>query len=52
VKRDAGLNVSARQQIRNALYGNIIYDALDMQDYISFFNTTDPAVIKAVEVLK
>ena len=40
------------QQIRNALYGNIIYDALDMQDYISFFNTTDPAVIKAVEVLK
>jgi hypothetical protein len=38
--------------MRTALYGNIIYDALDMQDYISFINLTDPTVTKAIEVLK
>ena len=38
--------------MRQALYANIIYDALDMQDYLGFINTTDPAVIKAIEVLK
>ena len=38
--------------MRNALYGNIIYDALDMQDYITFINLTDPTVIKAIETLK
>ena len=52
VKRDNTLTVPARQQMRSALYGNIIYDALDMQDYITFINLTDPAVSKAIEVLK
>ena len=52
VKRDNKLSASARRQIRTVLYGNIIYDALDMQDYISFINLTDPTVSKAIEVLK
>ena len=52
VKRDYTLTAPARQQMRSALYGNIIYDALDMQDYITFINLTDPAVSKAIEVLK
>ena len=41
VKRDYTLTAPARQQMRSALYGNIIYDALDMQDYITFINLTD-----------
>ncbi len=52
VKRDKSLTTPARKQMRTALYGNIIYDALDMQDYISFINLTDPTVSKAIEVLK
>lgn len=52
VKRDDKLSAPARKQMRSALYGNIIYDALDMQDYISFINQTDPAISKAIEVLK
>ena len=38
--------------MRNAVYGNIIYDALDMEDYIAFINQSDPTVIKAIETLK
>ena len=52
VKRDYTLSAPARKQMRNALYGNIIYDALDMQDYISFINLSDPTVIKAIETLR
>ena len=52
VKRDYSLSAAALKQMRTALYGNIIYDALDMEDYISFFNLTDPAIQKAIEALK
>jgi len=38
--------------MRTALYSNIIYDALDMQDYIMFINMSDPAISKAIETLK
>lgn len=52
VKRNNSLTAPMRRQMRTALYGNIMYDALDMQEYISFFNLTDQTVIKAIEVLK
>ena len=52
VKRDYSLSAPARRQMRTAVYGNIIYDALDMQDYIAFINVTDPTVIEAVKALK
>lgn len=52
VKRDYSMSSKALTQMRTVLYGNIIYDALDMQDYISFINLSDPTVSKAIEVLK
>ena len=52
IKRDNTLNGQALKQMRIALYGNIIYDALDMEDYIAFINLTDPAVLKSIEALK
>ena len=52
IKKDNSMSAKAVKQMRTALYANIIYDALDMQDYISFLNLTDPAVQKSVEVLK
>ena len=52
VRKDRNLDGQALKQMRTALYGNIIYDAMDMQDYISFINQTDPAVQKAIETLQ
>lgn len=52
VKRNHRLSGPARKQMITALYGNIIYDALDMQDYISYINLSDPTIDKAIEVLK
>lgn len=52
IRKDNTLSAAARKQIRTAVFSNIIYDALDMQDYISFINLTDPAVQKAIETLK
>ena len=52
VKRNNRLSAPARRQMRTAVYGNIIYDALDMEDYIAFINETDPTILKAIETLK
>lgn len=52
VKRDYTLSAAARRQMKHALYANIIYDALDMDEYVQFFNTDDPTMQKAIEVLK
>ena len=52
VKKDPNMSDAAQKQMRTALYSNIIYDALDMQDYISFVNLSDPAISKAIEALK
>ena len=52
IKRDRNMSAQAQKQMRTALYGNIIYDALDMQDYIAFINQTDPAVLKSIETLQ
>lgn len=52
IKRDYSMTPAATKQMRNALYSNIIYDALDMQDYIMFINMSDPAIDKAIETLK
>lgn len=51
VKRDYGLSAAAGKQMRTAVYCNIIYDAMDMQEYIEFLNREDPAVIAATEAL-
>ena len=34
------------------LYGNIIYNMLDMEDYLKYLNQLDPTVLKALEVLE
>ena len=52
VRRDPGLKAAAMDQMRLAVYGSIIYDAMEMEDYIEFFNRTDVAVLRAVEELK
>ncbi len=34
------------------LYGNIIYNMLNMEEYLKFLNQSDPPVLKAIEVLE
>ena len=51
IKRDHSLSGPALKQMRTSLYGNIIYDSLDMEDYITFFNETDVTVQRAVSIL-
>ena len=50
-RRNLMLQKSRRLFERN-IYGSIIYNAREMQDYIQFLNEDDPAVLKALEVLR
>ncbi len=42
----------SRPLFERAIYGNIIYNALDMSEYIQFLNENDPTVLKAVDILE
>jgi carboxyl-terminal processing protease len=37
--------------MEDILYGNIIYNMLGMEEYVKYLNLTDPAVLKAVNIL-
>ena len=50
-RRNILINKSKKLFERN-LYGNIIYNMLDMEDYLKFLNQSDPTVLKALEVLE
>lgn len=51
IKRRNNLIRKSRAVMEDILYGNIIYNMLGMEEYIKYLNQTDPAVLKAVEVL-
>lgn len=42
----------SRTLFERAIYGNIIYNALDMNDYIEFLNEDDPTVLRAIDILE
>ena len=52
VKRRNNLIRKSRTLMEDILYGNIIYNMLGMEEYVKYLNLTDPAVLKAVEVLE
>ena len=51
VKRRNNLISKSRAVMEDILYGNIIYTMLGMEEYVKYLNLTDPAVLKAVEIL-
>ena len=51
VKRQNKLINQSRIVMEDILYGNVIYNMLGMEEYVKFLNLTDPAVLKAVEIL-
>ena len=50
-RRNLLMNKSKELFNRN-LYGNIIYNMLNMEEYLKFLNQSDPTVLKALEVLE
>ena len=52
IKRRNNLISQSRTLMEEILYGNIIYNIFGMQEYTQYLNLTDPAVLKAVEVLE
>ena len=50
-RRNILMNKSKTLFERN-LYGNIIYNMLNMEEYMKFLNQSDKTVLKAVEVLE
>lgn len=52
LKRRNNMLYKSRALFEEALYGNIIYNMLGMEEYIKYLNETDPAVLRAVEVLE
>ena len=51
IKRRNNLISKSRAVMEDILYGNIIYNMLGMEEYVKYLNQTDPAVLKAIEVL-
>lgn len=42
----------SKELFERNLYGNIIYNMLNMEEYLKFLNQSDPTVLKAIEVLE
>ena len=51
IKRRNNLIRQSRTLMEDILYGNVIYNMLGMEEYVQYLNLSDPAVLKAVEVL-
>ena len=52
LKRRNILMYQSKELFNRNLYGNIIYNMLNMEEYLKFINQSDKAVQKALEVLK
>lgn len=52
LKRRNNLMYKSRNLFELRLYGNIIYNMLGLEAYISYLNETDKTVLKALEVLE
>ena len=46
------LMYKSKELFNRNLYGNIIYNMLNMEEYLKFLNQSDPTVQKALEVLR
>ena len=51
LKRRNIMIAKSKELLELNLYGNIIYNMLDMQAYIEYLNESDKPVLKAIEVL-
>lgn len=52
LKRRNIMLYKSKDLFEEGIYGNIIYNMLGIESYISYLNRTDPTVLKAVQVLE
>lgn len=52
LKRRNILMYKSQKLFERNLYGNIIYNMLDMENYLKYLNQQDPTVLKALDVLE
>ena len=52
LKRRNNMLYRSRALFEESLYGNIIYNMLGMEEYLKYLNATDPAVLRAIDVLE
>ena len=52
LKRRNILMYKSQKLFERNLYGNIIYNMMDMEEYLKYLNQQDPTVLKALEVLE
>ncbi len=50
VKRRNNMILRSQQLIENAVHGTIIYDMMDMQQYLEYINKSDRTVTRAIEL--
>ena len=52
LKRRNLMLLKSKTLFEENIFGSIIYNARDIQDYLQFLNEEDPVVLKAIEVLR
>ena len=52
LKRRNILMYKSKDNFEKTLYGNIIYNMFDMEDYLKYLNQSDPTVLKAIEIME
>jgi carboxyl-terminal processing protease len=52
LKRRNLMLLKSKTLFEENIFGSIIFNARDIQDYLQFLNEEDPAVLKAIEVLR
>jgi carboxyl-terminal processing protease len=52
LKRRNILMYKAKEHFDRNLYGNIIYNMLNMEEYLKYLNQSDKTVLKALEILE
>jgi carboxyl-terminal processing protease len=52
LKRRNILMYKSKELFDKVLYGNIIYNMLDMEDYLKYLNQSDQTVLKAIEMME
>jgi len=52
IRRRNNMILKSQQLLERAIYGNIIYSMLDMNDYLQYINHDDKTILKAIEIYK
>lgn len=52
VQRRNNMILRSRKLFENAIYGAIIYNSMDMEEYIKYFNKDDDTIKKAIELFE